>query len=234
MDESRLRMPESQRKGQFEVASLLRDEIHNCRLKHLDRLPSERDLANLHNVARGTIRGVLRRLAREGLVEKRRGSGTYITYQPQVSNTDPIRDARPLELIDVRFAIEPHICRLCVLNAGTEDFDQLEHLLQEMQTCVDNPERFSKFDTDFHARLAKTTRNQLLIWIIEQINAVRNNSEWLNLLKLTLDRQMIQDYNLAHRAVVDAIKARDADLAARLMRDHLQSARLSILRAMDT
>jgi len=233
MSDENGKMTESQRIGQFEVASLLRNEIHEYRLKHLDRLPSERDLATQHNVARGTIRGALRTLAREGLVEKRRGSGTYITYQPEMASSDPIRDARPLELIDVRFAIEPHICRLCVLNAGSEDFEQLEELLGEMESSVNDPVRFSQYDTRFHARLALTTRNQLLVWIIEQINAVRNNSEWLSMLKLTLDSQMIRDYNATHRAIFEAIRDRDADKAARLMRDHLQRARLSILRAMD-
>ncbi len=234
MNEANQNNVETQRKGQFEVASMLRNEIHECRLKHLDRLPSERELAIQHNVARGTIRGALRTLTREGLVEKRRGSGTYITYQPEMTGSDPIRDARPLELIDVRFAIEPHICRLCVLNAGADDFEQMEALLAEMEASLDDPERFSKCDTLFHARLAETTRNQLLVWIIQQINAVRNNSEWLSMLSLTLNQEMIRDYNIAHRALVEAIRARDADLAARLMRDHLQSARLSITTAMDT
>lgn len=222
------------RKGQFEVASLLRTEIHENRLRHLDRLPSERILAMQHNVARGTIRGALNTLMAEGLVEKRRGSGTYITYQPTSANADPISNARPLELIDVRFAIEPHICRLCVLNAGAEDFDQLEYLLGEMEASLNDPVRFSQFDTRFHAQLAETTRNQLLVWIIGQINAVRNNEEWLSMRKLTLSPQMIQSYNIGHRRVFEAIQARDADLAAREMREHLQSARLSVTSAMDT
>jgi GntR family uxuAB operon transcriptional repressor len=52
--------------------------------------------------------------------------------------------------------------------------------------------------------------------------------------KLTLSPQMIQSYNTGHRRVFEAIQARDADLAAREMREHLQSARLSVTSAMDT
>ena len=154
--------------------------------------------------------------------------GHIIALPLDVTDNDGVRAAYE------RIFAEHGVPDLCVLNAGTDDFEQMEALLADMEASLDDPKRFSEFDTQFHARLAETTRNQLLVWIIQQINAVRNNSEWLSMLSLTLDQDMIRDYNIAHRALVDAIRARDADLAARLMRDHLQSARLSITTAMDT
>ena len=67
-----------------------------------------------------------------------------------MTGSDPIRDARPLELIDVRLP-SSRISVICVLNAGTDDFEQMEALLAEMEASLDDPKRFSEFDTQFHA-----------------------------------------------------------------------------------
>ena len=117
------------RVGSNEIASMLRREINQGTLLRNERLPSERSLADEHDVARGTIREAFNLLAKEGLVTTRRGSGTFVTFNGIESSNPIIENARPLELIDTRFALEPHICRLAVLHASNEDFNHSEELL---------------------------------------------------------------------------------------------------------
>jgi GntR family uxuAB operon transcriptional repressor len=220
--------------GANTIASELRRGISQGILMPGDRLAPERVLADQFMVARGTVRSAIRQLEDEGLVEVRAGSGSYVADKPKTVEADVISNASPLELIDARFALEPHTCRLAVLNAKPSDFQHLDALLAQMDAAVDDPVRFSELDTEWHSYLAQTTGNHLLIWIVSQINFVRNQEQWKLMRHLTLDSSTIQTYNTQHRQIVDAIRAREPERAAQLMKKHLETARLSLTRSAAT
>ena len=224
----------TKRRGAAEVASDIRTAIKED-IYHLhDRLPSERILSEEHNVSRGTVRDALMRLEREGMVETRPGSGTYVVYNDVLSGQKVIADARPLELIDTRFALEPHICRLSVLHAQEADLQKLEALVQKMEENAHDRRVFSEADTAFHLELVRSTGNSLLIWIINQINDVRSQDQWARMRRLTLDEQIIRTYNTQHRLILESLRQRDPERAATLMKDHLDTARRSLTRAAET
>ncbi|GMG84597.1 GntR family transcriptional regulator [Paralimibaculum aggregatum] len=220
--------------GSSEVTASLRREIMSGHLMQGDRLPPERALSERFGVARGTVREALGRLAREGLVEIRPGSGAYVRSSAVGAVNPVIDNTGPLELIDTRFALEPHICRLAVLHARREDLDRYEALLGQMEESEGNPERFSDADTEFHTLLAQSTGNGLLIWIVGQISSVRGRDQWYRMRTLTLDREMIAAYNRQHREIVAAIREREPERAAEAMKRHLETARLSLTRAAST
>ena len=224
----------SKRHGAAEVASTIRKAIEEQIYRPHDRLPSERILSEEHGVSRGTIRDALTRLEREGLVEIRAGSGTYVTSKDEITGQKVISDARPLELIDTRFALEPHICRLSVLHAQEADLERLEALVKRMEENAHDRRTFSEADTEFHLELVRSTGNSLLIWIITQINDVRTQDQWARMRRLTLDEHIIRTYNTQHRLILDALRARDPERAAMLMKDHLETARRSLTRAAET
>lgn len=220
--------------GAADIAARLRREILAGSLARHDRLPSERTLAETYGVARNTVREALNRLADEAFVEIRPGSGTYVSYQPETPSPDSIENANPLELIDARFALEPHICRLCVLHGKRVTFDRLDELCSRMEDPNTNAAAFAEADAAFHHQLALMTGNGLLIWIIEQINSVRSNDDWTRMRHLTLDDKIIAQYNIQHRQILNAIRTREPELAANLMKEHLETARLSLTRAAET
>ena len=220
--------------GSAEIASALRREILQGEMAQHDRLPAERLLAETYGVSRGTVREALNRLSREGLLEIRAGSGAYITYSPEIIQDSPSDSARSLELIDTRFALEPHICRLAVLHARRSDFDLFDSLLATMERSAEDPATFAEADSEFHAALAKSTGNSLLIWIVTQMSNVRGHSEWTRMRALTLNPKIISLYNTQHRKIVAAIKSREPERAANAMKEHLETARLSLTRAAAT
>jgi len=223
-----------QRLGSAEIAGLIRADIKQNNIDRHDRLPPERTLAEKYNVARGTIREALNRLVEEGLVEIRPGSGTYVTYDQEEAAHSIITGARPLELIDARFALEPHICRLAVLHARKDDLDEMETLLEQMEHCKDDAQKFSDADTELHRRLALSTGNSLLIWIVGQITSVRNQPEWSRMRQITLNNETIVTYNQQHRQILEAIRNREPERAAGVMKEHLETARLSLTRSAAT
>lgn len=222
------------KRGSAEIAAEMRRAIESGQYRRFEKLPASRQMAETLGVARNTLRDALYQLEREGLLETRAGSGTYV----KVANTDHVpsalEEATPLELIDARFALEPHICRLCVLHGRREDIEALEDLCLRMESATKDPAAFAEADTAFHRTLAATTRNNLLIWLISQINTVRSLDEWTRMRHLTLDEGIISQYNMQHREVLNAIRSREPERAAAKMKEHLETARLSLTRAADT
>lgn len=221
------------RKSYSDVATELRRSIEQGAYQRFERLPPSRRLAEDMGVARNTLRDALYQLEKEGLLETRAGSGTYVTAAQDESVPTAVEDATPLELIDARFALEPHICRLCVLHGRREDFELLEDLCRRMEGAVNDPVTFSEADTAFHRALVSATRNDLLIWLIGQINTVRSLDEWTRMRHLTLDEQIINQYNAQHRDILSALRAREPERAAVKMKEHLETARLSLTRAAE-
>lgn len=227
-------MADAQRMGAADIAALVRREISKGTLQRHDRLPPERVLSDTYGAARGTVRKALMQLEDEGFVETRPGSGTYVVHEAQTVAAGAIDNATPLELMDARFALEPHICRLAVLHGRRADFDRMEELCTLMETQVDDPTAFSEADTAFHRALADSTRNGLLIWIITQIGSVRGQDDWTRMRRLTLDGQTISTYNAQHRQILNALRTREPERAANIMKEHLETARLSLTRASET
>ncbi|GAB4281874.1 MAG: transcriptional regulator ExuR [Roseovarius sp.] len=220
--------------GAAEIAALLRRAIASGKYMLHDRLPAERTLAETYGVARGTVREALNRLAREGRVEIRPGSGTYVTQGSDDDHRSVIATANPLELMDARFAIEPHACRLAVLHGLRSDFTRLATLCDRMDKSVGQPAAFAEADAEFHRGLAACTRNRLLMWIMDQITSIRDQEEWMLMRELTLNDDIIRTYNVQHRQILNAIRSREPERAATLMKQHLETARLSLTRAVQT
>ena len=220
--------------GSENIASELRREILNGQILAPEKLPAERGLAEKYKVSRGTIRSALSKLEKEKFIEIKPGSGSFVIHKTSQIPVSEVKNASPLELIDARFALEPHICRLAVLYGKEEQFQKLETLVETMEKSVKDPLQFAYADTAFHQVLADCTGNNLLIWIINQINSVGGQDEWTKARYQTLNDNIIRTYNIQHYQILSAIKLREPEKAASLMKKHLEIARLSLTRASGT
>ena len=216
--------------GAGDIAIDVRRKIIGGDLLHGERLPPERAFADQFGVSRGTVRDALRRLAADGFVEKRPGSGTYVTF----SDAEPgsiTQSTSPIELVDARYALEPQIVRFAVLNATDQALMKAERALHAMERSTNDADGFAEGDEAFHLALAECTRNAMLIWITKRVSEVRKNAEWARMRQLTLSTDMIHRYNVQHREILEAIRRRDAERAARVMQVHLELARRSLVDA---
>ncbi len=215
--------------GAPDLAAILKRDITAGHYGHNERLPAERDLADRFGVARGTLREALKQLEEAGYVERRPGSGTYVVYVDEDTPRAVVEQTRPIDLVDARFALEPHICRLAVLQATVRDFERAEAILRQMETCGTDFEAFANADEAFHMMLADITGNPMIRWMMTQVCKVRGHTQWAQVRGLTLNVEMIARYNREHRSILDAIRAREPELAAERMKAHLGEARLSLM-----
>lgn len=211
-----------------DVFLMLRKGITDGDFQNGERLPAERDLAQRFGVARGTLREGLRELEKNGLVERRQGSGTYVIFGPDDSPPSILEEVSPLELVDSRLAVEPHICRKAVLHATEVDFRRIERMLRTMERSTSNPIMFSEVDAEFHLALAQLSGNRMMEWMVTSMSGARSHNQWSRVLNITLTPNVIAIYNQQHRSIVEAIKSREPESAAARMKKHIITARESL------
>ena len=210
------------------IAAQLARRILDGSLAAGDRLPPERSLAESFSASRGTVREALRSLSARGLVARRVGSGTFVIYEPDAGETDVSEITSPLELVEVRAAIEPQMARLAVRNATARDMAALERAVVEMEGVAD-AERFSLADETFHLRLAEATHNPLIVEIYHRINHVRTHQQWDSIKNKILTSDQIAAYNGEHRALLSALSRRDAERAVEVVTAHMNRARADLM-----
>lgn len=203
------------------VAAQLRRRILEGEYEYEERLPAERSLAEEFGVARGTIRSVLQILEQQHLVARQVGSGTYVTHR-EITNQQEISGVTsPLEMNEVRIAIEPQMVRLAIANASSRELDELRDALRQCEDCGGDPEKFARGDAAFHMALAHCSRNKLMYWLYERISEVRRHSQWRTMKAKLLTPERIDFYNGQHRRLYEAIVARNTSAAVKLIKDHL-------------
>jgi GntR family uxuAB operon transcriptional repressor len=218
-------------RGSAWICAQLRQAILEGAYAHGEKLPAERQLAQGYGASRTTIRAALSQLEQERLLTRRVGSGTFVNFRAPSDAEDIAEQTSPVELIEVRLAVEPHMVRLAVLNATARDIDRLAEALAKMQGGSADAEAFTEFDEQFHQLIAEATRNPLMLWLYRQINQVRGHSQWNEMKDKILTGQRIAEYNEQHRALFDAIRARDVEGAVAIVTNHLYYARRQLLGA---
>jgi len=226
-------LPDVVTKGSAAIATTLQKAILKGTYSYGERLPPERDLAKHYRTSRSTIREALRRLEDQKLVTRRIGSGTYVSYHRTPDGHVMAYRTSPVELIEVRFGIEPQMARLAALHATIEDLGRLEAAMEDLEKIGADRDAFSNADEQFHLRLAECTRNPLMIWLYRHINDIRGHAAWHRMKEQILTPERIKIYNEHHRRIFDAISHRDAESASSIVREHIEKARQDLLGVED-
>ncbi|MEM7428263.1 MAG: FadR/GntR family transcriptional regulator [Pseudomonadota bacterium] len=220
-------------RGAGAITARLRNAIETGVYAEGDQLPPERQLATAFDAARSTIRKALNQLENAGLVERRIGSGTYVSYSGPISDQgDEIIDlVSPLQLIEARFAIEPYMTRQAALHATRRDLDNIEAILVRLEDTRIDEAVFTHWDGEFHQQLARCSRNPLIVKLYQNINEVRSHAQWRAMRRTILTPEQIDLYNQQHRAIYKALCERDLKAASGGIEAHLETARQDLIGA---
>jgi GntR family uxuAB operon transcriptional repressor len=207
------------------IAAQLRRAITDGLYAYGDRLPAEREIARSFGASRTTVRNALRLLEERNFVRRKVGSGTFVVHSSGHDEREIADITSPLELMDVRLAVEPHIVRLAVLHGTARDIEAMAEALSELEQAGADRDRFTHWDQCFHMALANATHNPLMVWTYRQINEVRSHTQWNKVKDKVLTPARIADYNAEHRALFEAMQARDGEAAVGIINRHLAEAR---------
>ena len=216
----------------YELAlTRLREMITEPAAANGGRLPPERVLAGELGVGRRTLRRALGTLEGEGRLLRHRGRGTFIARDgaPGAPGIGEIfEDTNPIEVMEVRLAVEPMSARLASLRASRCDIERLEQLAEETRGA-DGAGAYEEADAAFHRRVAIAARNSLHLALYDALSAVSRDASWRALGENGRCYKSQARYAGHHREITDAIIARDGDRAGDAMYSHLLDVQRVIL-----
>ncbi len=208
-----------------QIAEVIQEMITTQQIQVGEKLPPERELSQLLDVNRSTIREAIGLLQERGLVQMKAGSGTYVIHMPPDAVGQAIkrffvsRNCSQTDFMAVRLVLEPEITALAASKATPEDLSTLGEALGRMETAwpSQDDETYSSADVDFHFALAVASHNDLFIAISSGIGA---------LMKLWIDTTFRlakhEDSFRLHRDVYWSVVERDPARAREAMRAHLE------------
>ena len=155
------------------VLNVFKEALITGKLVPGDRLPSEIDLSRSLSISRGSIREAMKILAAFGIVEIRRGDGTYIAKSDHKVIFDPLlfslilSNANVKELVELRELMEFAIVKLIVENVGDEELQGIERTISQMEELIENYRKIGvdelvQSDLDFHRALGDAAQNRLV------------------------------------------------------------------------
>jgi DNA-binding FadR family transcriptional regulator len=193
------------------------------------RLPTERELAERFAVPRNAVRKTLAQLEAEGCITRHVGRGTFLA-SPAASPAGEfasIAHTSPAELMEARMRIEPALAELIVTHATPGDFERME-------VCLDRAERaatldeFELWDAALHEAMAAATHNTFVARVLTMVTTARQQAEWGKLKDRIVTPERRIRYQEEHRAIVRALKGRDAEQARQAILTHLEHARRNL------
>jgi DNA-binding FadR family transcriptional regulator len=228
----------------------LRQLIASAEFSVGGRMPPERSLASELGVGRRSLRRALEVLEREGRISRHQGRGTFINganghagdvgkesgpalvravghaarsgadlrSNPAFANI--LDHTNPLEVIEVRLAIEPVMARLAAFRASQAQINRLQALAAETRAAAD-PGSYEKADAAFHRTIAEVAQNRLYLAVFDTIHDGQRDQGWRRLSENAhcFKRQSV--YADFHQEISAAISARQGEKAESLMQRHL-------------
>ena len=207
------------------VAARIEEMVASGQLQSGRRLPSERRLAELLGVSRGSVREAITELEVKGLVTRRPGSGTHIRRPSHSLFTGPIvsggglSDRETTELLDLREAVEPAIAARAAERATPTDVEVIRSLARAFENAGGDVERRMQLDAEFHQAIARATQNALLAGLVERfmnaLDATRRTT--------AQTESRFRMSKSAHRKIAAAIANGDPDAAEHEMLEHVRA-----------
>jgi GntR family transcriptional repressor for pyruvate dehydrogenase complex len=208
------------------VSDAILELIRGGELRPGMRLPSEPQLVQMTGISRSSVREAVRSLQTMGLLEVRRGQGTFVREIDSESVTDAqllllLDDHTVLEnLIEVRCALEPVIAQVAAERANDDDVAALGEALHAMNSAQ-GMEEWRPAHLAFHKALVDATHNIILmkIWALVTI-FLKDSPLVTGSLRVTMPHVHIDLY--------EAVEAHDGQKAAAAMAEHISDMKLAL------
>ena len=199
------------------------------KLKLGQRVPPENSLAASLGVSRGTVREAMRTLSAVGLVEIRRGQGTFVSERLKSTPLDSVAlklmlcEADHEQLTELRLVLEYGIIR-CVLNHATaDDYAAIRAAHETMETAVDEGGKTShetaELDIGFHLTLVAAAHNHPLEIVYSSVLEFLRYS----IVRTHEDQKAPRRAIEIHQRILEAIEARSEEKSLQAIYDSIRT-----------
>lgn len=183
-----------------------------------DKLPNELDLAGELGVSRSTLREAIKILTTNGILEIKRGKGTFVTSNTIISSNDFNDIATGLDdLFEMRLMFEPECAYLAAQRATDEEIDIICYYGEEIEKKILSGEDRTFEEQKFHESIANATHNAF----VKQFMPIIFNAIKKGVVVLTENKEVSEDNMKDDRLIMEFLKKRNPEGARTAMRIHI-------------
>ena len=218
-----VRLSKSRRALHKDVAEVISEKIVAGEWPCNTFLPTEAELCVEMGVSRTVIREAIKVLENSGLIRVDHGFGTVVLEAHHESVSRPLklllrRKAGELKhLMEVRKIIEVAVAGLAALRRSPENLGAMERALQIMRAQPGDSEQHVNADVEFHAEIARATKNPMVLVILEPLRELLRQSRMVSFSGPALLPLRIKQ----HETIYEFIRRGDAPGAQMAMTEHL-------------
>ncbi len=219
--------PIKPKKVSTQIAEQIRSSILAGEFAPGDKLPPERELAEMFGVSRPSVREALNVLASSGLVMSYQGGGTVVKSLVETSSANPLSELirvqqdRALDVIEVRKCMESWTAWYAAERALPDDIRRMDEIVAGMKQNLELKQPSEDLDANLHIIIARATHNIVWLHLMQSLfDAMKEfqQSVWRAVYLTHEDHQLLFEH---HSAIVQAIKAKDPQAARDTMIHHL-------------
>ena len=181
------------------------------------RLPGERELAEQLSVSRVTVREAEIFLQAQGIIQVRTGSGAYVLDPSKHNGRLP--NVSAFELTEARTLFESEAAALAARDISDETLSLLEEYLRKLRS---SDEEAALADREFHRTIASASGNAAVRYVVEVLWRIRMESKEVRQVYDAVCHDDAEEREAEHRAILDALRARDPAAARTAMREHFR------------
>ncbi|MDD5297424.1 MAG: FCD domain-containing protein [Rhodocyclaceae bacterium] len=228
-----------------EIARQIQTRILEGSFRPGDRLPPERQFSLDLGVSRSTLREAIQKLESRGLLASRQGGGTFVTDKLDADLVDPwltaVGDQPGLQedVLEFREMLEAQTAAWAAERATDADLARIGRAYEALEESYRQPPRPAQIEADvaFHQAIAEAAHNLLVGHLSANLLRLMHEHVRKAIGAMQVTPQVADQLTAQHRAILDAIVARDgtaAEAASRrhiaYVRDRTRSAEVEVLR----
>ncbi len=208
------------RKAYEEVADKIRERIFTQHLRVLDRLPTERELAEQFGVSRMAVREAIRTLELTGLLTVKKGpkGGIFVAQDYDRPISDSIvnllagGEASLENLFEVRELIEPYAASRAAALGSDDDFARLNALIDQAQQESAQGLSIRSRNIEFHRLIIRMSRNPIFEVVGETVLLILSER-----IKYIISPETSKAGLAMHKQIVAALRQRQPAKARMIM-----------------
>ncbi|WP_235839121.1 FadR/GntR family transcriptional regulator [Clostridium sp. Marseille-P2415] len=213
------------------VLNVMQEKIISGEWKPGMKITGEMQLAQELGVSRASVREAMKEMVAMGVFTRRRGDGTYIN---DISSGMMFQELLPdmmlsgyseVEILDFREMLEPECVRRFTGRFEPEQLQRLQECCDIMEkNAIASSKKFAQADLEFHLILVQGSGNPVMIKVMDIIKDILAYYQF-SANELIGPKTGVTE----HRRILEAIEAKDEELAALLMHRHIQRSKRDII-----
>lgn len=186
-----------------------------------DKLPNENDLSEQLGISRSTLREAIRMLSAGGVLEIRRGLGTFVTSQPSLDYEGlkklTTAASNVYDVFEMRLMFEPKCARLAVERATKDELETILQYGNELIRLLESGEPGIEADQLFHESITRATHNEFVQQLLPVIYEGIQNSIHL----MQQNKQFFEDTINDTKNIIQFMGERNPEGAFTAMQLHI-------------